>query len=53
MARLKNKPIVENPKQAIDDFLKTKMDYLVLEEFVISKTKSDLVFPRLTGFYQV
>jgi len=27
---LKGEPIVENPKQAIEDFLKTKMDYLVL-----------------------
>ena len=49
---LKGEPIVENPKQAIEDFLKTKMDYLVLGEFVISKTKFDLVLPRLTGFYQ-
>jgi predicted NodU family carbamoyl transferase len=37
VARLKSKPIVENPKQAIEDFLKTKMDYLVLGEFVIGK----------------
>jgi hypothetical protein len=50
VARLKSKPIVENPKQAIEDFLKTKMDYLVLGNFVISKTRSDLVFPRLRGF---
>jgi len=38
VARLKSKLIVENPKQAIDDFLKTKMDYLVLGEVLLSKT---------------
>jgi len=42
---LKGEPIVENPKQAIDDFLKTKMDYLVLGEFVISKNESNVVLP--------
>ncbi len=34
---LKGEPIVENPKQAIEDFLRTKMDYLVLGEFLLSK----------------
>ncbi len=34
---LKGEPIVENPKQAIEDFLKTEMDYLVMEEFLVSK----------------
>jgi len=35
---LKGEPIVENPKQAIEDFLKTAMDYLVIENFLVSKT---------------
>src|SRR3989338_6944708 len=34
---LKGEPIVENPKQAIEDFLKTKMDYLVINDSLISK----------------
>jgi len=34
---IKGEPIVENPKQAIEDFLKTKMDYLVIEDFLISR----------------
>jgi len=34
---LKGEPIVENPKQAIKDFLKTAMDYLVIEDFLVSK----------------
>lgn len=35
---LKGEPIVENPQQAIEDFLKTKMDYLVMERFLVLKT---------------
>lgn len=35
---VKGEPIVETPEQAIEDFLTTKMDYLVLENFIISKT---------------
>jgi len=38
VARFKGEPIVENPQQAIDDFLKTKMDFLVLGEVLLSKT---------------
>lgn len=34
---LKGEPIVETPQQAIDDFLKTSMDYLVIGSFIISK----------------
>ena len=34
---LKGEPIVENPKQAIEDFLKTKMDYLVIGSFIVGK----------------
>lgn len=34
---LKGEPIVENPDQAINDFLKTKMDYLVIGNFLVSK----------------
>ncbi len=34
---LKGEPIVENPQQAIEDFLKTKMDYLVIEDFIVYK----------------
>ena len=32
-----NEPIVESPINAIDTFLKTKMDVLVLENYVISR----------------
>ena len=32
-----NEPIVESPSNAIDTFLKTQMDVLVLENYVISK----------------
>ncbi|OGK41132.1 hypothetical protein A3A74_02200 [Candidatus Roizmanbacteria bacterium RIFCSPLOWO2_01_FULL_35_13] len=34
---LKGEPIVENPDQAIKDFLKTELDYLVIESFLIYK----------------
>ena len=34
---LKGEPIVENPKQAIEDFLKTKMDYLAIGDYLVSK----------------
>ncbi|MCH7883374.1 hypothetical protein IIA95_03085 [Patescibacteria group bacterium] len=35
---LKDEPIVENPKQAIEDFLKTEMDYMIIGDFLISKS---------------
>jgi len=35
---LKGEPIVENPEQAIEDFLKTKMDYLVIGDFLVTKS---------------
>ena len=34
---LKGEPIVDNPKQAMEDFLKTKMDYLVIGDYLVSK----------------
>ena len=34
---LKGEPIVENPEQAIKDFLKTKMNYLVIGNYLIEK----------------
>ena len=34
---LKGEPIVETPKQAIEDFLKTKMDYLVIGDYFLEK----------------
>lgn len=34
---LKGEPIVESPKQAIDDFKKTSMDYLVIGNFLAKK----------------
>ena len=34
---LKGEPIVENPKQAIEDFLKTKMDYLVIGDYLVKR----------------
>ena len=37
---LKDEPIVENPDQAVGDFLKTEMDYLIIGNFLVSKSKS-------------
>ena len=34
---LAGEPIVESPAQAIADFVKTKMDFLVLENFWLAK----------------
>jgi len=34
---LKGEPIVETPEQAIDDFLKTSLDYLIIGNFIVSK----------------
>ncbi len=34
---LGGEPIVETPENALDTFLRTKMDYLVLEDFIVSK----------------
>ena len=34
---LKGEPIVETPAQAIDDFQKTKMDYLIIGDYLVSK----------------
>lgn len=34
---LKREPIVENPQQAIDDFLKTKMDHLIIGSYLVSR----------------
>jgi len=36
-----NEPIVRNPEQAIDCFLRTKMDYLVIENFILSRNETD------------
>ena len=35
---LKGEPIVESPEQAIEDFLITKMDYLVIGEFLVFRS---------------
>ncbi len=35
-----NEPIVNTPKEAIDCFLRTKMDILVLEDFLITRLES-------------
>ena len=32
-----NEPIVNNPQQAIDCFLRTEMDVLVIENFIINR----------------
>lgn len=34
---LKGEPIVETPRQAIENFLKTPMDYLIMNSYIISK----------------
>lgn len=36
---LKGEPIVENPEQAIHDFIITKMDYLVIDDYLIYKPR--------------
>lgn len=36
---LKGEPIVEHPRHAIEDFLKTEMDSLVIEDFLIEKIR--------------
>lgn len=35
---LKGEPIVENPEQAVEDFIKTKIDYLAMGDFLVFKT---------------
>jgi carbamoyltransferase len=35
---LKGEPIVENPQQAVEDFLKTEMDYLVIGKYLVPKS---------------
>lgn len=35
---LKGEPIVENPQQAMEDFLKTKLKYLVIGDFLVKKS---------------
>ncbi len=35
---LKGEPIVENPQQAIEDFIKTKMDYLVIGSYLMKRS---------------
>jgi len=44
---LKGEPIVENPKQAIKDFLRTKMDALIIENYFILKS----TYKRKFHFY--
>lgn len=39
---LKGEPMVEHPTQAIEDFLKTEIDYLSIEDFIATKKKSNL-----------
>lgn len=34
---IKGEPIVENPSQAVEDFIKTGMDYLVIGDFLVFK----------------
>jgi carbamoyltransferase len=36
---LQGEPIVEHPRQAIEDFLKTNMDDLVIGDFIVSKKR--------------
>ena len=35
---LKGEPIVENPQQAVEDFLKPEMDYLVIGKYLVPKS---------------
>jgi len=37
---VKGEPVVENPEQAVQDFLKTDMDYLVIGNFLVAKSPS-------------
>lgn len=34
---LKHEPIVEHPRHAVEDFLKTEMDFLVMGDFIVEK----------------
>jgi carbamoyltransferase len=34
---LKGEPIVESPEQAVNDFLRTKIDHLVIGDFIVNK----------------
>ena len=34
---LKGEPIVESPEQAVNDFIKTSLDYLVIGNFIVTK----------------
>ena len=34
---VRDEPIVDSPEQAINGFLSTQMDYLVLDSFLVSK----------------
>ena len=34
---VKGQPIVNTPKQAIDTFLKTKIDVLVIHDYILTK----------------
>jgi carbamoyltransferase len=36
-----NEPIVNTPQEAINCFLRTKMDILVIENFVIERVSND------------
>jgi carbamoyltransferase len=35
-----NEPVVCNPQEALDCFLRTKMDVLVLEDWIVQRTSS-------------
>lgn len=38
---LRGEPIVEHPRQAIEDFIKTDIDYLVIGDFLVTKRTSN------------
>ncbi|MFA5136787.1 MAG: carbamoyltransferase N-terminal domain-containing protein [Patescibacteria group bacterium] len=40
---LQGEPIVQTPQEALQDFLKTKIDYLVIEDFLIVKNYRSLL----------
>ena len=40
---LQGEPIVETPRQAIEDFLKTPMDYLIINNYIVKKHAKKLL----------
>ena len=42
---VRGEPIVCNPEDAFNCFTKTEMDYLVMNNYLLSKTKVNMMYP--------